>query len=148
MRTIICLFAMVALLACCKSKKNLMTSEGSNLTRQPAEVVVKEEIQDSLTISVRPDNLRREDVKLTQGDTMMRYCVIVGSFMYEQNATRLRAKLVRMGFLGSCIMQNHEGMYRVSASCNNDLQAAQARLKEIRIQYPQFSDAWLLQAKD
>lgn len=147
MKVIVFLFAMVVTLACCKPKEILMTQEAGYLTQQPVGVVVNEEIQDTLVIALSPADVRREEVTLTQGEEMMRYCVIVGSFKYEQNAIRLHNKLTKMGFSGSCIMQNKEGMYRVSALCNDHLTVARAKLSDIRHLYPQFSDAWLLQAK-
>lgn len=148
MRAIVCLFAMVFALTCCKSKEKLMASDSGNLTTEPVEVVVKEEVKDTLTINLKPENPRPESVKLTRGDAMMRYCVIVGSFTYENNADKLRENLIGMGFAGSCIMRNQQGMYRVSAFCSDDLSEARSRQANIRNQYPQFSDAWLLQVKE
>lgn len=148
MKAIVFLFAMVVALACCKPKEKLMTQETGYLTQEPVEVVVKEEVQDTLIVTTGPVDIRREEVKLTQGEDMMRYCVIVGSFIQKQNAIRLRNKLTKMGFLGSSIMQNREGMYRVSALCTDHLNMARTKLTDIRRQYPQFSDAWLLQAKN
>lgn len=148
MKATVCLLAMVIALACCKPKEKLMTQEAGHLTQQPVDVVVKEEIQDTLVVTAAPADVRREEVTLTQGKEMMRYCVIVGSFIYEQNAIRLRNKLTKMGFLGSSIMQNRQGMYRVSALCSDHLSAARTKLADIRREYPQFSDAWLLRAKN
>lgn len=148
MKAMVLLSAMVIALACCKPKEKLMMPEAGNLTQQPVEVAVKEEIQDTLVVTTVPADVRREEVTLTQGKEMMRYCVIVGSFIYEQNAVRLCQKLTKMGFLGSSIMRNKEGMYRVSALCTDHLTVARAKLADIRHLYPQFSDAWLLQAKN
>lgn len=146
MKAIVFLFAAVLTLACCKSKEKLMTQDA--LTQQPVEVVVKEDIQDTLTITTPPATVKKEEVKFTQGAEIMRYCVIVGSFIHEQNAIRLHEKLIDMGFSKSSIMQNKEGMYRVSILCNHGLDFTQSKLADIRRMYPQFSDAWLLQVKD
>lgn len=148
MKAVVFLFAMIVALACCKPKEKLMTENAGYLTQQPVEVVVKEEIQDTLTVITRPENIHQEEVKLTQGNQIMRYCVIVGSFSHEQNAVRLRSQLIDMGFLGSSIMQNKQGMYRVSALCNNNLNFVRTKLMDIRRLYTQFSDAWLLRVKD
>lgn len=148
MKVIVFLFVMVITLACCKQKERLMTLESGHITQQPVNVVVKEEVVDTLVITTAPADVRQEEVTLTQGNEMMRYCVIVGSFIQEQNAVRLRNKLMNMGFLGSSIMQNKQGMFRVSVLCNDHLGIARAKLADIRNLYPQFSDAWLLQSKN
>ena len=148
MRAILCLLAMVFALTCCKSKEKLTFSDSENVKSEPVEVVVKEEVKEPLVVNSRPENPRPESVKLTRGDAMMRYCVIVGSFTYEDNADKLRDNLIGMGFSGSCIMRNEQGMYRVSAFCSDDLSVARSKQTDIRSQYPQFSDAWLLQVKE
>lgn len=148
MKAIVLLSAMILVLACCKSKEKMMKSNSGNLTIEPVEMVVKEEISDTLAISVKQEDPREEEVRLTRGDEIMRYCVIVGSFMYEQNADNLRDRLIKKGFQGCSIMQNQQGMYRVSALCSNNLSAAQLRLADIRNRYPDFVDAWLLQVKE
>jgi len=55
---------------------------------------------------------------------------------------------MRRGFLGCSIMQNSEGMYRVSAVCDDTHADAARELIRIRRQYPQFRDAWLLEVKE
>lgn len=148
MKAIVLLTAMIFALACCKSKEKMMKSNSGNLTVEPVEMIVKEDVSDTLTVDIQQENPRLEEVKLTRGDEIMRYCVIVGSFMYEQNADNLREKLIEMDFPNCSIMQNQQGMYRVSAMCKNDLAAAQLWLAGIRSQHPDFADAWLLQVKE
>ena len=92
--------------------------------------------------------VKKEKVGLTDGADLMRYCIIVGSFIYRQNAINLRSDLMCRGFLGCSIMQNSEGMYRVSAVCDDTHADAARELIRIRRQYPQFRDAWLLEVKE
>ena len=141
MRILICLLALAVTLTCCKSNKRMIRSEVGYVSTQPVEVVVQEKVQDTLTV-------KKEKVGLTDGADLMRYCIIVGSFIYRQNAINLRSDLMRRGFLGCSIMQNSEGMYRVSAVCDDTHADAARELIRIRRQYPQFRDAWLLEVKE
>ena len=103
---------------------------------------------DTLIVEEEPVTVKKEKVGLTDGADLMRYCIIVGSFIYRQNAINLRSDLMRRGFLGCSIMQNSEGMYRVSAVCDDTHADAARELIRIRRQYPQFRDAWLLEVKE
>lgn len=147
MKAIICLLVMAFSLACCKSKEKVMSTDSKYLTSQLVEMTVKENIRDTVTMEISEQIPRQEQVKLTQGTELLRYCVIVGSFMYQQNAVRLRSSLAQQGFMGCSIMQNDEGMYRVSAVCADSQAEATSELLNIRRSYPQFADAWLLEVK-
>ena len=139
MRILICLLALAVTLTCCKSNKRMI---------RPVEVAVQEKVQDTLIVEEEPVTVKKEKVGLTDGADLMRYCIIVGSFIYRQNAINLRSDLMRRGFLGCSIMQNSEGMYRVSAVCDDTHADAARELIRIRRQYPQFRDAWLLEVKE
>lgn len=91
--------------------------------------------------------IRQEEVILTQGSAMMQYCVIVGSFINENYASNLRASLIQKGYRESNIMQNKQGMFRVSVGCSDTESTARALLSRIRSTYPEFKDAWLLKTK-
>ena len=113
----------------------------------PVEVAVVEKTQEEEVVEA-PVTIKQEEVVLTYGNDLMRYCVIVGSFVNEQNAINLRAKLMEMGFTNTSIMRNNEGMYRVSAVCDETEADAREELSQIRTGYSQFRDAWLLMVKD
>ena len=135
MKIIIYLMVIMLALAGCKAKKSYTAPVPPEQPQAVVEEVVAEE---QITV-------KQEDVKLTHGTDIMRYCIILGSFVNEQNAVGLRKSLIEMGFTKSSIMQNKEGMYRVSAACYDNDAQARAQLLEIRRQYAQFQDAWLLQ---
>lgn len=137
MKITIYLLMIVLALAGCKSKK-VYTSSVQQPVHQPVEEVVAQEEQ--VTI-------KEEEVRLTHGTEMMHYCIILGSFINEQNAVDLRKSLIEKGFAKSSIMQNRQGMYRVSAVCYDDENQARTELLKIRRQYAQFHDAWLLITK-
>ena len=94
----------------------------------------------------RPVVTREEKVTMTHGDEMKRYNIIVGSFANEDNAVKLRARLVGEGY-HSIIMLNEKGMRRVSIAGFDEETPARAELLRIREQRPEFADAWLLISK-
>ena len=124
MRILICLLALAVTLTCCKSNKRMIRSEVGYVSTQPVEVAVQEKVQDTLIVGAEPVTVLKE------------------------NAINLRSDLMRRGFLGCSIMQNSEGMYRVSAVCDDTHADAARELIRIRRQYPQFRDAWLLEVKE
>lgn len=120
----------------------------NDATPPSVELNVQETIRDTLVVEVGDPGLPEEQVSHMDGTALMQYCVIVGSFMYQQNAIHLRNDLMRQGFLGSSVMRNHEGMYRVSLLCSDNWDDAQRELERIRSRYTRFSDAWLLKTKN
>lgn len=148
----ICVFVLVAclLLGACHSKKRMSRERAAFVSTRPVVPIVRESISDTLLIEeeVVPETARVEKVDRTEGNELKHYCVIVGSFIYEQNALNLRRTLIRQGFLGSSVMRNAEGMYRVSAECAQEHAAAWQEVLRIRSQYPAFRDAWLLETAE
>lgn len=158
----------IASLAACKSQKPVVippsSPEAGTIEMKPGtpetetsevnpnaagtEIVIRGSIRDTISISSIP--ARPETVKQTHGAAadMMHYCVIVGSFVNEQNALNLQKYLQNKGFGRTAIMKNDKGMYRVSATTFNDAEQAQIELARIRKTYPQFADAWLLEVKN
>lgn len=135
----------------CHSKKQMMARRAAFVSTQPVEVAVQEKVQDTLVVEetvVAVEPARPEKVEKTQGAELLHYCVIVGSFIYEQNAINLRNNLIRQGFLGSSIMRNAQGMYRVSVACNDSHNTAWQEVCRIRQAYPEYKDAWLLETKN
>ena len=97
MRILICLLALAVTLTCCKSNKRMIRSEVGYVSTQPVEVAVQEKVQDTLIVEEEPVTVKKEKVGLTDGADLMRYCIIVGSFIYRQNAINLRSDLMCRG---------------------------------------------------
>ena len=132
----------------CGSKKKMLYVE-----TEPVEVAVEENVQEEkvpeeVVVEEAPVVVRQEKVTVTHGADLMRYCIIVGSFVNEQYAVNLRQKLAGMDFSNTSIMRNEQGMSRVSAVCYESEADARKELSRIRKQYPQFKDAWLLKTKN
>ena len=83
MRILICLLALAVTLTCCKSNKRMIRSEVGYVSTQPVEVAVQEKVQDTLIVEEEPVTVKKEKVGLTDGADLMRYCIIVGSFIYR-----------------------------------------------------------------
>ena len=145
----ICIFiwGVLLLFSACHSRKQLMRNRVAFVAAQPVKTVVQETVRDTLVIEEKATSAtcRTEKVEKTVGNELQHYCIILGSFIYEQNALNLRNSLIRKGFLGSSVMRNAEGMYRVSAECSDNYAGAWQELLRIRRTYPDFRDAWLLQ---
>lgn len=87
----------------------------------------------------------REEV-IVEGDVVNEtpYHVIVGSFKNRQKAEYLKNKMLRLGFRESRILQNEEGLFRVSCGAFRTHDEAWDRVFEIRKYYPNHRDAWAL----
>ncbi len=112
--------------------------------------VVKDTIKDVVkdTVLVNPvAPVQTEKVVDVADDTLRNFYVIVGSFKNKQKAEILRRKLHFMGFKNSAVLEEGEGMFRVSAACYNTHAACWEEVFRIRKEYPQFIDAWGLSAE-
>lgn len=138
MKTWFYLFLLGVAFVACKEQEIISSPVRQYPENRP--VPEKIEIEENVTIL-------EEQVRWTHGSDIMRYCVIVGSFVNEQNALDLRNSLIGMGYDKSCIMQNMQGMFRVAAVCSDNEAAARTQLLKIRRSSPQFKDAWLLMPK-
>jgi len=76
-------------------------------------------------------------------DVIFGYYVIIGSFRVVENARNFRTDLINEGFK-PLILENENGLYRVSVASFNDEQAARNRVAQIRNNYEKYNDVWLL----
>ena len=93
---------------------------------------------------VKEVTVREEKVKtVDQDDVVYRYYVIIGSFRVVENARNFRADVSKEGF-APVILENEEGLYRVSVGSYNDETAARNKIAQIRSNYEKYNDVWLL----
>jgi len=92
--------------------------------------------------------VRTESVKpVDQPDkTMFRYYVIIGSFRSLENARQYRTDMVKKGFTPE-ILENENGLYRISVGGYDEENAARAKIAGIRTAYDEHKDVWLLVRK-
>ncbi|MBN2743582.1 sporulation related protein [Breznakibacter xylanolyticus] len=91
--------------------------------------------------------VREEKVKVVENTTtdqaIYNYYCIIGSFRILDNARNFTQQLKSEGFQ-PVILENENGLYRISVSGSNQEDAVRAKIADIRGQYPQYADVWLL----
>ena len=93
-------------------------------------------------IVVREEKVRSVDIEETE-ENIFRYYVIIGSFRFYDNATAYKKDLIEEGFV-PVILENENGLYRVSVAAYDEEDPARDNIASIRKNYPQYSDVWLL----
>ena len=122
-----------ALLFCsCKSTKKV-PSTSPYLT----------EVNSKTEVTVRTEKVKPVD----QSDkTLHRFYVIIGSFQNIENARQYRTDLTTEGFM-PVILENENGLFRISVGGYDDENAARLKIAGIRAAYEDYKDVWLLVRK-
>ncbi|MCT4589589.1 MAG: SPOR domain-containing protein [Carboxylicivirga sp.] len=103
--------------------------------------VVKEDKQPEQTkIVVKEEKVKVIDEKESE---VFKYYVIIGSFRVLDNAKNYKKQLFDEGFL-PVLLENENGLYRVSVSAYNEEMPARQRINSIRNKYSKYDDVWLL----
>jgi cell division protein FtsN len=71
------------------------------------------------------------------------YFVIIGSFSSSENAARYKQELIPQGF-SPIVLHSESGYYRVCVNSFTDEMEARKRVYQIRKDFPQYADTWLL----
>jgi cell division protein FtsN len=71
------------------------------------------------------------------------FFVIIGSFSSNENANRYKQELTPKGF-SPIVLHSETGYYRVCVNSYNDEFEARKRVGQIRTDYPEYADTWLL----
>lgn len=71
------------------------------------------------------------------------YFVIIGSFSSNENANRYKKELIPQGF-SPIVLHSETGYYRVCVNSFTDEMEARQRVHQIRNNFPQYADTWLL----
>ncbi len=126
MRRILFLFLLPAILfsGCASMKKG-----SSRLDDKTPEIVVREE--------------KVKTVEEEGPDTYHRYYVIIGSFRILDNARTYKEDLKKEHF-PAVILENENGLYRISVGAYNEEAPARSHIARIRSQYDKYNDVWLL----
>lgn len=112
--------------------------------REDVQPIINEEPEESSerAIVVREEKVKTVDVEET-AETIFRYYVIIGSFRYLDNARNYKTALINEGFV-PVILENENGLFRVSVAAYNEEQPARNNIAAIRRNYPKYADVWLL----
>lgn len=149
----------VIVLAGCKTKKKAMSdvdaflAEDANTT-EAVNTSSSSDKQDK-TLSWPTKNsesdqkivMKEEEASVLSGESAdinsYKYFVIIGSFANENNARNYKVTMAEKGFKPT-ILTNTTGHFRVAVFYSNNEQEARAKISEIRAEYPQHQDVWLL----
>ena len=102
------------------------------------------EINSKTEITVRTESVKPVDSSVKT--TMYGYYVIIGSFRNLENARQYNTDLLKKGFTPE-ILENENGLFRISVGGYNEESAARARIAAIRTTYREHEDVWLLVRK-
>jgi len=130
----------IILIGSCKSTKKTVQSDSPNLPKEDrtTEIIVKGAEINVLTEAVKPiDETDR---------TVYGYYVIIGSFKNLAGARQEKTDLEKKGF-SPAILENENGLYRISVGGYNEENAARAKIAGIRAAYKEHGDVWLLVRK-
>ena len=154
-KLVLVLGAAVLVLSSCaslrKGSSRFDSSDSLYVKEEPAKVEVRESMNVNQVADARPEPapepaivVREERVTpVEHTGPSYQYYIIIGSFQVLDNARRFRTQLTEEGFTPMMLESEH-GFFRVSVASYNDELEARARLAEIRRNYTQYSDVWLL----
>lgn len=109
--------------------------------REPVAVDPDPEPEPEIPVVEEKFDFEREEDRITQ--EVNRYFVILGSFRVHDNANRFKSALEQEGF-NPVILLSETGFNRVSVDSYTSEAAARQRVMQIRRNYSQYHDAWLL----
>ena len=101
-----------------------------------------DEINSKTEITVRTEKVKPID----SSDAMYAFYVIIGSFKNIENAQKYKTDLISEGFT-PVILENENGLFRISAGGYDDENAARLKIAGIRTAYVNHTDVWLLVRK-
>ncbi len=92
-------------------------------------------------IVVREEKVRT--VEEVGPDVFHHYYVIIGSFRILDNARTFKEDL-RIEHFPAVLLENEDGLYRVSVGAYNEEAPARSQIAQIRSQHDKYDDVWLL----
>jgi len=101
---------------------------------------VKEEPQPKQKIVVKEEKVTVVDQANAE---VFKYYVIIGSFRVLENAKNYKQQLLSEGFM-PVLLENENGLFRVSIAAYNDEMPARNKIDNIRIKHQKYNDVWLL----
>ena len=126
------IIACFLLVSSCSSKRTLQ--------RDAASIVEDNSITD---VTVRTESVKQIE---PTDKNLYRFYVIIGSFRNLDNARQYRTEMSKKGFSPE-ILENENGLYRISVGGYNEENAARNRIAGIRNAYREHEDVWLLVRK-
>jgi cell division protein FtsN len=148
-RAIILILIIGVALSACKStkkvSKNPYEPATTSTTTSTKIFTVPQNNTPENTSGEKPYSTRKEAITFVQPEQQNQngFFIIVGSYSSLENANKFRSTLISEGF-NPVIVQSETGFYRVTVDSYTNEPAARTRLLQIRQNYPQYGDSWLL----
>ncbi len=142
MRKIVYSIAILACLVSCRS----LSDAGSSSFSDSDSPYVKEDPKVKPVVKPKKEIVVKEEkVKVIEEpeDISYKFYVIIGSFKILDNARNYKSSLTQEGFT-PVILENEDGLYRVSVSAYNIENDARTKVNNIRDRYEKYNDTWLL----
>ncbi len=140
--TLIVLLAFGMLMTACKSQE-MVPAEQPPVEEEPIVETEPEPEPPGEEIRVVEERFTFETAEdeVTHDENM--FFVIVGSFIQKDNADRFMETLRNQGF-DPVILMSETGFHRVSVGSYEQEIPARTRIQQIRTNYPDYHDTWLL----
>ena len=125
----------------CKQKKEITKTYTDNRFVQPITSLENTETNENPVI-IKNEVITVVDIS----ETLIpkeNYFVILGSFRILSNAKKFQKQIQDDGF-ESRLLQNEQGLFRVSVFSFEDIDQARNKVYSIRRDFPKYNDVWLL----
>ncbi len=138
MQKLVLTFFILASLLSCRALKD----SGSSSFSDSDSPYVKEEpvVKKQQKIVVKKEKVKVIEDKETE---IFKYYVIIGSFQVLDNARNYKNTLTNEGFT-PIILENENGLYRISVAAYNEEMDARSNVDKIRTNFEKYNDTWLL----
>ncbi len=146
MKTYLILFLSTLFLtfSSCGTKRR-MTVVDPPVVETPIVPEVREPIAEpAVTIRTERVTIELPEDRVVHGQSQ--YFVIIGSFRISSNANRFKERVELQGFR-PVILISEAGLHRICVDSFTDENEARARVRSIRVRFPQYHDTWLLKRK-
>ncbi len=142
----ILLLTVSMLMVACKSQETATEPEPSPAEEETAEVEPQPEPEpetDGRDIRVVEERVSFETEAEEASHQERDYFVIMGSFIHKDNAEDFKETLRDLGF-DPVILMSETGFHRLSVNAYDNETPARTRIQQIRTNYPEYDDTWLL----
>ncbi|MGQ1783502.1 MULTISPECIES: SPOR domain-containing protein [unclassified Saccharicrinis] len=138
------LFLLATITLCLISCRTLKDAGSSSFSDSDSPYIKEEPVVKPI-VKEKPIVVKEEKVKVIESndDVAHKYYVIIGSFKVLNNARNYKSTLIEEGFT-PVILENQNGLYRVSVSAYNDEMDARNKVGSIRVKFEKYNDTWLL----
>ncbi len=142
----ILLLTVSMLMVACKSQETATEPEPSPAEEEVSEAEPQLEPEpetDGRDIRVVEERVSFETEAEEASHQERDYFVIMGSFIHKDNAEDFTETLGDLGF-DPVILMSETGFHRVSVNAYDNETPARTRIQQIRTNYPEYNDTWLL----